>query len=444
MRFYIHTFGCQMNENDSKLLAEHLLSAGHTPAADIDDAQLIVVNTCCVREAAENRALGFIGSIKKHKQQRPETIIAVCGCMAQRSEIAEKLAARYRHVGVIIGTFAAARLPRYIAEYAATGRVIIDVEERYTGEELSHDTNVIDSYAGQFRAQVNINYGCNNFCSYCIVPYVRGRERSRQPQHIIDEIRTLAAAGVVEVQLLGQNVNSYGNDFTDDSWDFAALLTAVNDIDGLRRIRYMTSHPRDFDRRLAETIAGLDKVCHHFHLPLQSGSDRLLKLMNRGYSCDYYHKLLCMIRELFTDATITTDLIVGFPGESDEDHAQTLDFVAECQFDAAYTFLYSKRSGTPAAAMSGHISAELKKKRMQQLTAVQEPISLRKNQQHLGRVETVLVEGASKNDPQMLSGRNDGNKTVIFAAADARAGELRQLRITGAKTWNLYGELTKS
>lgn len=437
MDFFITTFGCQMNENDSELISGLLQSAGHRRVETPEQARIIVVNTCCVRESAEKRALGYIGSLKKLYQEDKSRIIAVCGCMIQRAGMTELFQRSYRHVGILTGTFAAARLPAYIEEYALTGRAVVDIEERYQGNELQQP-RYIPAGQGIWRAQVNVNYGCDNFCSYCIVPYVRGRERSRAPQEIVDEITALAAQGLAEVQLLGQNVNSYGHDLQQEAIDFAGLLTRINAIDGLKRIRYMTSHPRDFDRRLAETIASLPKVCRHFHLPIQSGADRILKLMNRGYDRRGYLDKLDMLRGLCPDATVTTDLIVGFPGESEEDFQQTLELVTAARFDAAYTFIYSRRSGTPAADFPGQVPSEIKQERLQRLMAVQNPISLELNQALVGRVLPVMVEGPSKNNSAMLAGRSEGNKVVVFHSPKSiLPGSILDLRIEQARTWNL-------
>ena len=431
-----------MNENDSQLIAGLMTSAGHESCDDLQQADVIIVNTCCVRESAENRALGFIGSLKKLKQDKPELVICVTGCMMQKSGTLDLFRASYRHVGVLTGTFAASRLPRYIAEYAANGRRIFDVEERYDGEELlrSRDT-ALRQGINSWRARVNINFGCNNFCSYCIVPYVRGRERSRTPVDIIQEVQALAAGGVKEIELLGQNVNSYGREFTCGQADFAGLLQALDRIEGIERIRYMTSHPRDLDRRLVETIAKSKHVCHHFHLPVQSGCDRILDLMNRGYTASGYIEKLDMIRQNCPDAVVTTDFIVGFPSESEQDFSETLDFIQQCRFDTAYTFIYSRRSGTPAARMQEQVDELVKKERLQRLMAVQDPISLQINQRMIDKEYEVMVEGSSKNDPQTMSGRTDGNKIVIFPLAEIKPGSKRKVKITEARTWNLLGEL---
>jgi len=444
MYYYIKTFGCQMNENDSGLISTLLKSNGYLPCATPDAADIIIVNTCCVRQSAENRALGFIGSLKSLKEARPELIIAVCGCMSQQSDTAEILQKKYRQVGIITGTFATALLPQYIEDYATTGQRIIDIEARYDHKEIGNicpEPNEQQAY----RAQVNINFGCNNFCSYCIVPYVRGRERSRDPQEIINQISCLAACGVKEVQLLGQNVNSYGKDMPEAGWDFARLLEQINQITGIERIRYMTSHPRDFNRRLAETIAALPKVCRHFHLPVQSGCDRLLTLMNRGYTTKAYLDKLAMIRQLTPDAAVTSDIIVGFPGETEEDFQQTLGFIQQARFDAVYTFIYSQRSGTKAAEMPHQISAEIKNLRLQQLMAVQNPISLARNEELVGTVQEIMVDGISKNNTVMMSGRTSGNKIVVFPKSEGlKAGDLVKISITAAGTWNLSGAISEN
>ncbi|MGI5892066.1 MAG: tRNA (N6-isopentenyl adenosine(37)-C2)-methylthiotransferase MiaB, partial [Bacillota bacterium] len=293
--------------------------------------------------------------------------------------------------------------------------------------------------------QVSIIYGCNNFCSYCIVPYVRGRERSREPQLIIQDIKKLAQNGAKEIQLLGQNVNSYGHDLK-EKWSFADLLEEVAKVEGIERIRYMTSHPRDFDSHLIKTIAKLDKVCRHFHLPLQSGSNRILSLMNRGYTREDYFKLIEEIRATLPSCTITTELIVGFPGETESDFADTLDFISKIKVDAAYTFIYSTRSGTPAAQIADQVPTREKKSRLQRLMALQNPISLYHNEKLVGKIMPVMVEGRSKNNNNMLSSRTDGNKLVLFAVPKDKTiipGDIINVQITDAKTWTLYGNVCK-
>jgi len=442
MKYFIQTFGCQMNENDSNHLAGLLREAGYSQTAAAEDAEIIVVNTCCVRQTAENRAFGYIGSLKGLKEQNPDLIIAVCGCMAQKDGAAADFLRRYRHVSLLLGTFALSRLPAHIKTYRDRGEVIVDVEESYKeSEDIPFEAPVEQ---GAYKAQVNIIYGCDNFCSYCIVPYVRGRERSRAPRQILAEINALAKAGVKEVQLLGQNVNAYGKDLSAKDWDFARLLSELDSIEGIERIRYMTSHPRDFTPQLTETIAASRHICRHFHLPLQSGCDKILAAMNRGYNTAYYARLLENIRSLAPEATITSDIIVGFPGETEEDFQQTLDFVAACQLDAAYTFIFSKRDGTPAAELPQQVTAEQKKERLQRLQAIQNPISLALNNCLVGGRQKIMVEGASKNNPKRWYGRTEGNKIAVFAydqSQGLKPGDIVKLSITAAQTWNLSGEI---
>ena len=441
MKYFIQTFGCQMNECDSSHIAALLSEAGHSPVENREEADIILVNTCCVRQTAENRALGYIGSLKGLKEQKPGLIIAVCGCMVQKDGATADFLRRYRHVGLLLGTFAIYRIPEHIASYQSRGEVIVDVKETYTEEE---NTSLLVPGATGYSARVNIIYGCNNFCTYCIVPYVRGREHSREPRRILAEVSALAKTGVKEIQLLGQNVNAYGRDMPETGWDFVRLLRELDDLGYIDRIRYMTSHPRDFTPELTEAIAASRHICRHFHLPLQSGCDRMLAAMNRGYDTAYYARLLKNIRSLMPEATITSDLIVGFPGETEEDFKQTLDFVAACKLDAAYTFLYSRRSGTPAASLPQQIEPEIKKERLQRLAAIQNPISLALNRRLIGTRQEIIVEGASKNNPDRWCGRTDGNKTAVFAydgSGSLKPGDLISLRINSAKTWNLEGEL---
>ena len=438
--FYIQTFGCQMNENDSQLLCGLLEEAGAHPVDDAADADIVIVNTCCVRETAENRALGYIGSLKHFAD---DCTTVVVGCMAQKDGVAELLTRSYRHVKIVIGTFAARHLVEYIARSRSTGERIVDCQEHYDGGEARRTLHEPALAATGRKAQVNINYGCNNFCSYCIVPYVRGRERSRAPEEILAEARTLAAHGVKEIQLLGQNVNSYGNDL-EQGICFGDLLCKLHEIDGLQRIRYMTSHPRDFSFALIDTILSLPHVCHHFHLPVQSGSDRILKAMNRGYDTEHYRGLIEYIRAHCADAVITTDLIVGFPGENEADFQDTAQLLTDCQFDAAYMFLYSRREGTPAAALPQQVAEDVKKERLQRLMDLQNPISLAANQRLLHRETTLFAEGPSKKDARMWFGRTDGEKIVIFAPPpQIQRGDAVKVIITEAQTWNLFGATCK-
>lgn len=438
MKFFVKTFGCQMNEHDSEIIAGVMASAGYQQAEDIGGADIVIVNTCCIRESAENKIWGFIGNLKNLKDHKPGMILAVVGCMMQQNTISEMLHRRGRHLDIVLGTYQQHRLPEYVSRILAGEKQIVDISE----DNRDFPDSLPTMRVNDLSAQVNIMYGCNNFCSYCIVPYVRGRERSRDFGAILAEVRELAAAGVREVMLLGQNVNSYGKDLRRatpdaDVPDFAAVLRAVSEIEGIERIRYMSSHPRDFSAELADVIATLPKVRAYCHLPLQSGSDRVLRAMNRGYDTAAYYAILERIRRHTPDVVITTDLIVGFPGETGEEFAETLDFVAKCRFDAAYTFLYSPRSGTPAARMDGQIAEREKKERLARLTAVQNAVSLDINRGYTGRTVDVLVEGPSKNNPDLMTGRTPGNKIVICRGDMGMVGQTVPLTITEAKTWHL-------
>lgn len=435
MKFYIKTFGCQMNEHDSEIIAGLMQTSGYEQTDEMADADIIIANTCCIRESAENKIWGFIGNIKYYKDKNPNVILAVLGCMTQQESIHDTLRRRGRHIDIVLGTYQQHRLPEYITKVLAGQGRIIDISQDNTDFPDVLPVARTDKY----RAQVNIIYGCNNFCSYCIVPYVRGRERSRDFNAIIDEVKALAADGCKEITLLGQNVNSYGKDMKGNDLDFAKLLVALNDIDGIERIRYMSSHPRDFSLDLVDTIATLPKVCSHFHLPLQSGCDKTLKAMNRGYNTAKYKQIIERIQEKVPKAAITTDIIVGFPGETDEDFAESLDFIRECRFDAAFTFLYSRRTGTVAAKSEEQIPEEIKKARLQRLLEVQNINSLQINNDLLNKIIKVLVEGVSKTSAQAYTGRSAGNKVVVFDGTPDMVGKIVDVRIDEAKTWHLEG-----
>lgn len=435
LKYQVVTFGCQMNEHDSEILAGMLESLGYQYHEDINQCDAIIINTCCVRESAENKILGYIGNLKRLKQINPRLIIAVGGCMVQQPGVGEKLKKRASHVDIIFGTHNMHRLPQFMTEVQNGGQVLEISEE---ADAITEDLPI--KRLGKFKAQISITYGCNNFCTYCIVPYVRGRERSRLPKTIKKEFMALGEEGFKEVMLLGQNVNSYGRDFS-YPYDFADLLHDLDETGKIKRIRYMTSHPRDFSRKLIDTIKNSPSVCEHFHLPIQSGSNRILKLMNRGYTRESYLDLIREIRDKFSYLSITTDIIVGFPGETDRDFQDTLELFQEAEFDVAYTFLYSARSGTPAAKMPDQVSSEVKKERLKILMDVQNSISLRINQGLIGKIEEVLVEGASKTSAKVLTGRTRTNKIINFPGDPSLAGEFAQVKIIKAKTWHLEGEL---
>lgn len=451
MNYYIKTFGCQMNEHDSQILAGILdnytdetainVSEKNQLTTDIRQADIIVVNTCCIRESAETKILGYLGSLKKYKTANPNVILVVCGCMAQESGAKERIKKRAPHIDIIFGTFNLPKLQDYIRAYRKQQQFIYDVAET---PGLEKAVLPVHQDIQAFKGKVNIIYGCNNFCAYCIVPYVRGRERSRSVAHILEEVRAIAAAGGKEVMLLGQNVNSYGKDFPDGgNHYFATLLEEVSKIDGIERIRYMSAHPKDFHMELIDTIAALPKVCKHFHLPLQSGCNRTLKEMNRGYTTEQFWHILEAIRKKIPESAITTDMIVGFPGESEADFQETLAFVDNCAFDDAYTFLYSPRTGTAAAKREDQLPEEIKNQRLQQLLAIQNKHSLANNQKLIGKEQIILVEGKSKTNQSVWTGRTETNKIVNIPATAGEkdcTGMFIPVKINAAKTWYLTGE----
>jgi tRNA-2-methylthio-N6-dimethylallyladenosine synthase len=436
MKYHVKTFGCQMNEHDSETLAGLMETIGYQQSNSLEDCDAIIVNTCCIRESAENRILGFVGNLKNLKNEKPDLIIAVGGCMTQQPGASEKLRKKAGHVDIIFGTHNLFRLPCFVTKIQKGSNPIIEIVNNNGNIQENLPIKRLD----KIKAQITITYGCNNYCSYCIVPYVRGRERSRDPLVIKNEIEQVASKNYREIMLLGQNVNSYGLDFK-EQLDFADLLSMLDTVKGIERIRYMTSHPRDFSIKLIDTIAKSHKVCEHFHLPIQAGSNKILQLMNRGYSRDNYLKLIDNIRNRFSYCSITTDIIVGFPGETGKDFKETMDLIKEVEFDAAYTFLYSPRLGTPAADLPNQVPLDLKKSRLQQLMNEQNSISLNINQKLMGSIEEILVEGISKTRDNMLTGRTRTNKIVNFPGSNNLIGNLVQVKITNAKTWHLEGEI---
>jgi len=435
-KYIVHTYGCQMNDHDSEILAGMLQEMGYQPTEDERQADIILLNTCCVRETAENKIWGKMGELTHIKSQNPNVILGICGCMAQQGDVAEKIRQRAPHMDLIFGTHNVHQLPELIARLREMNKPVLEVWETEGAIVEKLPAKRVDGV----KALVTIMYGCNNFCTYCIVPYVRGRERSRQVRDIDEEIRGLVAEGYQEVLLLGQNVNSYGKDL-EPRVEFADLMAEVDKIEGLKRIRFTTSHPRDFNDRLIEVIARSEKICDNIHLPVQSGSNRILEAMNRGYTREYYLDLVDRIKKAIPNVALTTDLIVGFPGETEEDFLDTLDLVEKVRYSAAFTFVYNTRSGTPAAEMPDQVPAEVKKERIMRLIELQNSISLRQNQEEVGRVLEVLVEGPSKTDPHMLTGKAKSNRTVVFPGSPELKGRLVQVKINTAKTWNLEGEM---
>lgn len=435
-KYLISTFGCQMNEHDSEKISWTLEGLGYEATDNREDADFIIFNTCVVRKSAEEKVYGKLGELKRLKRLKPDVILAVCGCMMQREEAREIVRTKFRHVDIIFGTNNIHKLPQLINRYLETNKTIIDVDEE--NREIVESIEANRKYS--YKSFVNITYGCNNFCTYCIVPYTRGRERSREPEDIIKEIESLTQNGCKEVTLLGQNVNSYGKTL-DQDYTFTDLLKEINEIKGIDRIRFMTSHPKDISDELITSFGKLDKICNHLHLPIQSGSNRILKAMNRKYTREDYLKKIRKIKNTVEDISITTDIIVGFPGETEEDFNETLDLVKEVKFDSAYTFLYSIREGTQAANMDEQIPDDVKHRRFQKLLDVLHPIGLESNEKLIGKVLEVLVEDISKNDPNKLNGRTRNNKLVHFEASKDIIGTIVKVKIDDVKTFTLEGSL---
>lgn len=437
LKMFVRTFGCQMNEHDSEKLSGMLLAMGYDRASGVDDADFIIFNTCAIRENAELKVYGHLGALKALKSRNNNLIIAICGCMMQQDTVVQHIRKTYPHVDIIFGTHNLFKLPELLSDA---------LDHRSCVTEILNTTNdVVEEIAidraDTKRAYINIIYGCNNFCSYCIVPFVRGRERSRKLIDIINEVKELAKRGYIEITLLGQNVNSYGNDLDDPCATFPNLLRELNKIDGIQRIRFMTPHPKDFSNELILAIRDLDKVCHHIHLPLQSGSTKVLADMNRHYTKEQYLSLVENIRKNIPDITITTDIIVGFPGETEENFLDTIDVVEKACFDMAYTFIYSKRTGTKAALSPKQIPEDVTKDRFDRLLEVQNKCSIRNNNHLLNCVLDVFVEGFSKTSHDKLTGRTSGNKVVNFLGNESLIGNIVPVKIVGSKTWSLEGQL---
>ncbi len=426
------TYGCQMNVADSERMAGLLKQIGYSLTDDFDEADLIIINTCCVRATAEDKVFGQIGRFKTLKRQKPSLILGVAGCMAQKE--GANLIKRAPHVDFVLGTGQSSEVARVVQSVERERKHFVDISN------VSGDipTEVFPLRGGQVSTFVPIMYGCNNFCTYCIVPYVRGRERSRKPEEIFSEVKQAIAEGFKEITLLGQNVNSYAGGMT-----FAELLSYVDKIAGVERLRFMTSHPKDLSDELIAAIANGKNTCEHIHLPVQYGSDKILQRMNRVYTVEKYLELVKKIRAAIPNVSLTTDLIVGFPGETDKDFAETLDFLKAVKFDAAFTFIYSKRSGTPAATFENQIDDETKHRRLNELMQVQNEISLEKNRALIDSVVEVLVEGASKTDDKIFTGRTRQNKLVLFEHGNEHAGDLINVKISQAQTWLLKGTTQK-
>ena len=447
LKYFIMTMGCQLNENDSEKISGMLEKMNYEKTDDMKEADLVLFNTCCVRENAEEKLFGKVGEVKKQKENK-ETIIAIGGCMMQEEHIINKIKQSYPYVDIIFGTHTIHKLPYdlYLAlEENKKIRDVVDIDgEVIEGLPISRNDKI--------KASVTIMNGCNNFCSFCIVPYVRGRERSRSPKDIIEEIRCLANKGYKEITLLGQNVNSYlrvenekGIEFEQYEGvnSFATLLRAINKIEGIERVRFVSPHPKDFTDDVIEAIRDCDKVCNLIHLPLQSGSTTLLKEMNRKYTKQQYIELAEKIRKVVPGAVFTTDIIVGFPGETEKDFEDTLDVVKKVKFEQVFMFIYSRRVGTRADRMENQIPEEIKHKRFDRLKELVENQIAERNKEYVGTIQKVLVEGTSKNNEEMLTGRTDSNRVVVFEAEKDLIGKMVELEIVSEHMWYLKGKVLK-
>ncbi|HCT65052.1 MAG TPA: tRNA (N6-isopentenyl adenosine(37)-C2)-methylthiotransferase MiaB [Lachnospiraceae bacterium] len=433
--FYNLAMGCQMNAHDSEKLKSMLVRMGYKETNDEEKADFVIYNTCCVRENAEVKVYGKLGFLKHIKQTKPNLIVAICGCMMQQETVLQKIKESHRHVNIIFGTFNLHKLPELLKTHLQTGDRVIDIWNEHG--EIIEDTNYLREFP--YKASVNIVYGCNNFCTYCIVPYVRGRERSREKEDIKNEIKGLIADGVKEIVLLGQNVNSYGKNL-ENPVTFAQLLREINEIDGLERLRFMTSHPKDLSDELIYAMRDCEKVCNYLHLPFQSGSTKILTKMNRGYTKEQYLTLIEKIKKEIPDILISTDIIVGFPGETEEDFQETLDVAKKVGFSTAFTFMYSKRTGTPAATMENQVDEEVVHDRFNRLLGVLNPIIFDIHSALVGKTLKVIVEGVSKQDDNIVSGRSENNCLVHFKGDKTLIGQTVPIKIVGNKTFYLIGE----
>ena len=437
-RALTETYGCQQNENDTERIRGMLRDAGFEFTDDMKNADVVIYNTCAVRENAEQKVFGRLGLLKPVKERRRNMVIGVCGCMVQQEHITEKIKKSHEHVDLIFGTHALYKMPELLYKAINEKKTVVDIAE--SDGAIAEDMPIMRDDAK--KAWVSVMYGCNNFCTYCIVPYVRGRERSREPEAVIAEVKELVKNGCSEISLLGQNVNSYGKDLNTDI-DFADLMRMVNDIEGVERIRFMTSHPKDLSDKLINTIAECDKVCKQLHLPFQAGSDRILKQMNRHYTKAEYLAKIEKVKKAVPNISLSTDVIVGFPTETNEDFEETLDVLRKVEFDNIFSFIYSRREGTPAAKLDFVLTDEEIHKNFNRLLEVQNEISLKKNKEYVRRIERILVDGVSKTNTEMLSGRCDSSKIVNFKGTDDLIGKYINVRITEAHTWSLNGELIK-
>ncbi len=434
--YQIHTYGCQGNEADSETMAGILELMGFKKTDVESESDVIIINTCAIRENAENRIWGELGRLKAYKRQNPDLILGLAGCMAQQENVVERILKTYQHVDIVFGTHNIHKLPEYIETAMFSKERVIEVFSK-EGEIVE---NLPKTRNHKFKAWVNIMFGCDEFCTYCIVPYTRGKERSRSKDEILDEVKSLVEQGYVEVTLLGQNVNAYGKDVNDGAYTFGDLLRDLNET-GIKRIRFTTSHPHDLDLKTMEAMRDCSHVMPFFHLPVQSGSNPVLKKMNRHYTKESYLSKLKELKSLVPGISVTTDIIVGFPGETEEDFIETLDLVDQADFEGAFTFVFSKRAGTPAATFDDPTPEEEKKQRLYRLNEKINAGYLRGNLRFVDQVVEVLVDGVSKNDDTVLAGYSEHNKLINFKGDQSLIGQIVKVRVTKAKTWFLMGEL---
>lgn len=433
----VNTFGCQMNARDSEKILGVLEMAGYEETQD-EHADFVIYNTCTVRENANNRVYGRLGYLSTLKKKNPQMVIALCGCMMQEEQVREKIKRSYPYVNLVFGTHNIYRFAELLVRALLTDGQIMEVME--DSKKIVEELPIVRKYA--YKSGVNIMFGCDNFCSYCIVPYVRGREKSRTVEDIINEVRKLSADGVIEVMLLGQNVNSYGKGL-ENPISFARLLQEVEKVEGIERIRFMTSHPKDLSDELIEVMAASKKICRHIHLPVQSGSTRILKAMNRRYTREQYLELVSKIRSKMPDVAITTDIIVGFPGETEEDFLDTLSLVQEVEYDSAFTFIYSKRTGTPAAAMENQVPEDVVKDRFDRLLKEVQRISEKKAQAYTGKIMDVLVEEPNAQDASLVTGRLSNNSVVHFKGTTEQIGTIVPVHLDECKGFYYLGTQVK-
>ncbi|RLL45388.1 tRNA (N6-isopentenyl adenosine(37)-C2)-methylthiotransferase MiaB [Oceanobacillus piezotolerans] len=438
-KFLIRTYGCQMNEHDTEVMAGILGEMGYESTTDTNEADIILLNTCAIRENAENKVFGEIGHLKPLKTEKPDLILGVCGCMSQEESVVDRIMKKHPHIDLVFGTHNIHRLPHLVKDAMFGKEQVVEVWSK-EGDIIE---NLPKARKGKIKAWVNIMYGCDKFCTYCIVPMTRGKERSRRPQDIIQEVRRLVADGYQEITLLGQNVNAYGKDFEDLDYTFGDLMNDIHKID-IPRVRFTTSHPRDFDDHLIEVLAQGGNLLDHIHLPVQSGSNEILKKMNRKYTREEYLELVAKIRKAIPNVTLTTDIIVGFPNETEEQFEETMSLVEEVGFEAAYTFIYSPREGTPAARKRDDVPEEVKKQRLYRLNELVNKQAAESMKTYEDKVVKVLVEGESKKDPNVLAGYTEKNKLVNFKAPKSAIGKIVNVRITKAKTWSLDGVLAEN